>query len=176
MPTLWILLTSLALAQEPSPTAPSEETSAPPVAVEAAASPITIPLSPDDPGPFKCKVDPFFTLNAGETAELRIRLSVPKDKKLYQDMVSVEVLESRGLNIGELNLPKGEPYSTSWGEERVVYSGDVELLLPISTPAKAERGRHDLQIQVFWQGCSEGMCYRPGDQSFNVPVRVKSRR
>ena len=51
----------------------------------------------------------------------------------------------------------------------------MELTLPLTAPLDA-RGRRDLTVQIFWQGCSDHACFMPGAQTFNVPVRVKRGR
>ena len=143
---------------------------------EAPIDPKSLPISsattPADPGPFRCAVDPFVAVAAGETAMIRFTLSVPENTKLYRDQIAVEVLDAAGLKPGALVLPASHPFEDPYGGgPREVYSANAELLLPVTAPGTA-LGRADLTVVVSWQGCGDSMCYMPGSQTFNVPVRV----
>ena len=158
-----ILLSTAAYADEPAPPDPK-------------AAPITTATSPQSPGPFTCKVDPYVTVQQGGTVGVRIVLTAPDGTHLYRDQVDVEVTDAAGLVVGTLVLPAGQPFEDPWGGgQREVLSGDATLMLPLTAPIDA-RGRLDLSIDVRWQGCSDHMCFMPGGQSFNLPVRVKKAR
>ena len=77
------------------------------------------------------------------------------------------------MTVGELTLPRGTPHQDRYGgPPRDVYRGDTEVHVAVTAPATAA-GRADMTLAVFWQGCSEDLCFMPAEQTFNVPVRVK---
>ncbi|MCB9780278.1 MAG: protein-disulfide reductase DsbD N-terminal domain-containing protein [Alphaproteobacteria bacterium] len=162
-----LLLLPVALANEPA-----ADVAPPPP--DPAASPITIPLSPDNPGPFRCKVDPFFVVQEGTTGQLSIKLQIDAPEHLlYVDRIGVEAKDAGGLTVGELTLPPGQPHTDPWGgDPRDVYAQDTEFTVAVTAP-KGLGDRVDLSLTVFWQGCSAAMCFMPAEQTFSVPVRIK---
>lgn len=144
--------------------------------VDPTALPVSTATTATEPGPFRASVDPFVAGTAGETVDVRFTLAIPKGTKLYRDQLGVEVLDAAGLTPGALELPPSvsfmDPFS---GAPREVYADRVTLNLKVTIPASA-KGRKDMRVQVFWQGCGEGICYVPSAQTFNVPVRVKPAR
>jgi thiol:disulfide interchange protein len=158
----WALLVwSVARAEEPAP------------AVDPSTAPITTATTAADAGPFECTVDPFVTVRAGETEELRIKLSMAKGTKLYVDQIYVEFTNAAGLVPGDVVLPPGETYDDPHsGETRQVYTSETRITVPVTSPADHAVGRVDMTVSVGWQGCSDRLCYMPSGQTFNVPVRV----
>jgi thiol:disulfide interchange protein len=138
------------------------------------ASPITVAITDPSPGPFTCVVDPYVVVRQGEVVAVEIRLQVPAGKKLYRDQVAVVVGSFGGLVAGTLVLPAGVMHTDAWGgEPREVFDKDTVIVQPLNAPVGLS-GRVDVSLEVQWQGCSDQMCFMPGGQSFNLPVRVKA--
>ncbi len=77
---------------------------------------------------------------------------------LYKDKISVKALQDN-VQLGKLDLPKGEIKIDEFFGESEVYFEDVFATLPL---ARATPEAMDLELEVSFQGCAEGgLCYPP---------------
>ena len=124
--------------------------------------------------PFDLVTDPLVTLPAGESTTLQIRLQMTEDKKIYRDMVAIDVKDADDLTVGTIVLPEGKTIPDPMGTApREVYGNGTILEVPVSAPADAH-GTSVLSLIVRFQGCSPSMCYAPTDQTMKIRVRVLS--
>jgi hypothetical protein len=124
--------------------------------------------------PFDLVTDPLVTLPAGEGTTLEIRLRMTEEKKIYKDMVAIEVKDADELTVGAIVLPEGKTIPDPMGTApREVYANDTVLAVPVAAPADAH-GTSVLSLLVRFQGCSPSMCYAPMDQTVKIRVRVLS--
>jgi thiol:disulfide interchange protein len=135
----------------------------------------TAPTAPT--GPFDCRPDPLFAVGKGQTKDLQLRLSVPEGHKMYLDAIGLEVKDSGGLTFGELTKPEGKDFMDPWTEEnRPIYDGSATVTVPVTVPEDMKKGRQVVIVEMFWQGCKEGMCFPPDGRTMEVPVRVTKKR
>jgi len=124
--------------------------------------------------PFDLVTDPLVTLPAGQSMTLEIKLRMTEEKKIYKDMVGIDVKEADDLTVGTIMLPPGKTIQDPMGESpREVYLNGTVLEVPVFAPADAH-GTSVLSLVVHFQGCSPSMCYAPMDQTVKVRVRVLS--
>ena len=124
--------------------------------------------------PFVLVTDPLVTLPAGESMTLEIRLQMTDEKKIYKDMVAIDVKDADDLTVGTIVLPEGKTVPDPFGQvPRAVYENGTVLEVPVSAPADAQ-GTSVLSLVVHFQGCSPSMCYAPADQTMKIRVRVLS--
>jgi len=77
---------------------------------------------------------------------------------LYKDKISVKVL-SDNVQLGELDLPKGNLKFDEFFGESEVYVEDMFARLPL---ARATPEAMVLELEVSYQGCADaGLCYPP---------------
>ena len=124
--------------------------------------------------PFELVTDPLITLSAGESTTLEIRLRMTEEKKVYKDMVGIDVKDADDLTVGTIVLPEGKTIPDPMGTApREVYANGTILQVPVSAPGDAH-GTSVLSLIVRFQGCSPSMCYAPMDQTVKIRVRVLS--
>lgn len=77
---------------------------------------------------------------------------------LYKQRIQVST-DTPGVQLGELQLPKGKPKHDEYFGDTEVYYEVLEASLPIARPA-GKGGT--LNLKVTYQGCAEsGLCYNP---------------
>jgi hypothetical protein len=124
--------------------------------------------------PFELVTDPLVTLPAGQSTTVQIKLRMTEEKKVYKDMVGIDVKDADDLTVGTIVLPEGKTIPDPMGEvPREVYVNGTVLAVPVSAPADAH-GISVLSLVVHFQGCSPSMCYAPMDQTVKVRVKVLS--
>ena len=77
---------------------------------------------------------------------------------LYKQRIQVSS-DTPGIQLGELQLPKGKPKHDEYFGDTEVYYEVLEASLPIARPAGSGG---TLKLNVTYQGCAEdGLCYNP---------------
>ncbi len=115
-------------------------------------------------------------MSPAESAEITRRLVVPQDHFVYQDAVSVEVVDAGPLQVGALELPAGVLGVDPAGEpvERMHYSADTYIALPIAVPTDVEAGLVTVVLDIRHQGCRPGLCFPPKTTRVEVLVPVRN--
>ena len=98
-----------------------------------------------------------------------ILIAIPKGFHLYKDMMSVQALESSALTFKEPILPKGlfQPDPANPSQYREHYEETIIIHLPFSL---TKEGSYTSTIEVRYQGCKDGLCYKPAIDVHTVPV------
>jgi thiol:disulfide interchange protein DsbD len=83
---------------------------------------------------------------------------IAEDYYLYKERIQVTT-DTPGIQLGELQLPKGKPKHDEYFGDTEVYYEVIEASLPIARPAGSGG---TLKLNVTYQGCAEdGLCYNP---------------
>ena len=126
--------------------------------------------------PAEASADPFSvaavapSLEVGKSGAVRVAFRVPQNSVLYSDAMDLKVLDSAGLEVGEVEKP--EP---SWkidpatGALRAVYGNDVTWSLPVSA---THAGLHTLVLEAQWQGCKGTLCTMLRTKTLPVSLTV----
>lgn len=101
--------------------------------------------------------------------QLLLRWELPEAKLyLYKEKFTVRVL-TPDLNVGELQLPAGEPKQDEFfGNVHVIHhSADLKLPIDLSTKTSG-----NLQVEIGWQGCDGdlGVCYSPELKYYSATI------
>jgi hypothetical protein len=81
--------------------------------------------------PFDLVTDPLVTLPAGASTTLQIELRMTEEKKIYKDMVGIDVKDADDLTVGTIVLPEGKTIPDPMGEgPREVYVNGTVLAVP----------------------------------------------
>ena len=88
---------------------------------------------------------------------------------MYQDKFAA-LSETEGIEIGELALPPGTKKDDPLFGEVVIYTGRVEIRVPLITQTET-RG---VKLEVWAQGCNEpiGVCYPPIKNDVSRPFAL----
>ncbi|MBK6765761.1 MAG: sulfite exporter TauE/SafE family protein [bacterium] len=110
---------------------------------------------------------------AGGSSELGLLFSVPPKHHITDvefGLFFVEVADTLGLDFGDPEFPKGEPF-----HDEVCYRGDVLVRVPVTAAADAVLGSYSVLVNAGYQICQEfGMevCFLPEDKLVDTPVEI----
>jgi thiol:disulfide interchange protein DsbD len=101
--------------------------------------------------------------------EALVSFKLADDIYVYQEQVSVSVLENEKVVAGTFTLPEGHEHDG----EMVYFDGQV-IAVPLNRLQGAQ-GDASFTLQVDYQGCSEkGLCYEPSSNLFKLQVDVST--
>lgn len=120
--------------------------------------------------PFRSEVQPV-QIEQGSQAEIEILLVVPPGFHLYRDMMHIEIHEDATLLFQEAKYPVGlfkkDPANPSQFREQ--YNQNVNITLPFQYQ---KDGRYEAKIEVGYQGCKDGLCYRPAKDLHEISINI----
>jgi thiol:disulfide interchange protein DsbD len=142
------------------------------------------PLRAADPAPFASNQDEFlpvdeaFRFDAYASGPDRVALTwqVAKGYYLYRSRMNVAVeagtAPAPDVQLGALQLPRGEEKEDEFFGRQEVYHQDLEAGLPL---ARAAGGALLLPLKVTYQGCADaGLCYPPETKTILVSLPAAS--
>ena len=93
-------------------------------------------------------------------ASVEIVISVPQGFHLYKDMMWVKPASHTHLKFSDPLFPKGVflPDPANPNQYREHFDKTVLIELPVDM---LEKGVHTTSLEVRYQGCKAGLCYRP---------------
>jgi thiol:disulfide interchange protein len=123
--------------------------------------------------PFSVEIVSVTTTPDTESS-VQINVIVPPGYHVYRDMMSVDVIEAKGLVFGEVEFPKGveKPDPASPGSVREQFGSDVLTTIPVKTPSL--EGVYHPVFSVRYQGCKKSLCYMPQTEELTGSVTVKA--
>jgi hypothetical protein len=92
------------------------------------------------------------------------------------NLISTElVLESKdGVQPGEPTFPQPQKYRVMGMEQDItVYSGNVEIKLPVGVASKMKPGKVTLEGTLKCQACNDKTCFLPSKIPFSLSLVVK---
>ena len=118
--------------------------------------------------PFRSEIAPV-TLNNTNQGTMEVLIAIPQGYHLYKDMMSVQVAESNGVVFQEADLPKGlfQPDPANPEQYREHYEETIVINVPFTVKAD---GAYSPKIEVRYQGCKKGLCYKPAIDIHTVLV------
>ena len=112
----------------------------------------------------------------GEAGAVSVIIRVPNEHHLYKDMMSVGVLKSESVVVGEAVFPPGmkkaDPADPT--SEREQYDMDVVIELPVTGPSKL--GEYPITLLVEYQGCKKSLCWMPQTEQVDATVKVVEKK
>ena len=168
-------LQKIALALQPSSTAPLGETS------RASAESLTNLLDNgggrlfDNPEDEILPPDEAYQLSAvvEDGAHLRLLWNIADGTYLYQDKIELRLLDATGVVIGDYQLPDAEIKKDTVKPDGTigdvaVYHQQIDLRLPLLRSTTVDT---PIILQADYQGCAElGICYPPISKQFNLTL------
>ena len=107
----------------------------------------------------------------GGTFTIALVWKIPPAHYLYRDQVSVVPANPSAFASFEVALPEGiEHVDELTGKPTRVFTGELRVIVTCRVPARVSPGPFRSSIQVGWQGCGKGVCYRP--ESRTIPIEV----
>lgn len=118
--------------------------------------------------PFRSEIAPV-TLTNTDQGTMEVLIAIPQGYHLYKDMMSVRPADPSGLIFREPELPKGlfQPDPANPSQYREHYQETIVINIPFTVRAD---GLYKPKIEVRYQGCKKGLCYKPAVDVHTVPV------
>lgn len=118
--------------------------------------------------PFRSEIAPV-RLNNTDQGLIEILIAIPEGYHLYKDMMSVRTIETSALTIKDPILPKGLflPDPANPSQYREHYEETITITVPFTL---SEDGSYTPKIEVRYQGCKKGLCYKPAIDVHSVSV------
>ncbi|MAA78625.1 MAG: hypothetical protein CL916_05150 [Deltaproteobacteria bacterium] len=122
--------------------------------------------------PFRSEIAPITLTNTNQ-GTMEVLIAIPKGYHLYKDMMSIQAVESNGVTFYEPELPKGlfqsDPANPSQYREH--YEETIVINVPFTVGAD---GSYVPKVEVRYQGCKKGLCYKPAIDIHAVVVTKKA--
>jgi hypothetical protein len=119
--------------------------------------------------PFRSEISSIQIDEKETTGNIEILIAVPEGFHLYKDMMHIEARESQGIQFLEAVYPTGifQPDPANPALYREHYEDTVRIALPFTLSAV---GSYTPTIQVRYQGCKGGLCYKPVTDIHTISV------
>jgi len=139
-----------------------------PYAHKTALSQAVVVSQGDDP--FTWAPQPV-EVNAGATAELTLDLEIPESCEIYRDKLSVRVVDSPGLKLGNAQIPEATHERAIHKQQFGTLRADTAITLPVM--ALGDRtGVQVVKLELTHQGCKGGLCYPEVVQQQEALIRI----
>ena len=88
------------------------------------------------------------------------RWQIAPDHYMYRDKIKFNIVDSKGVTIGQLETPAGEKKHDEFFGEIEVYHHQTKARIPL---IRSSKDPQKLSIKATYQGCAEltGICYPP---------------
>ena len=118
--------------------------------------------------PFRSEIAPIEILGKKE-GTLEVIIAVPEGFHLYRDMMHITATEPSGVTFLEAEYPKGifQPDPANPAQYREHYEETVRISVPVEV---GKAGRYFPTIEVRYQGCKGGLCYKPAQDIHTVLI------
>ena len=118
--------------------------------------------------PFRSEIAPVTLTNTNQGA-MEVLIAIPQGYHLYKDMMSVRSVDPSGLTFQDPELPKGlfQPDPANPSQYREHYEETIVINVPFSVN---DDGSYEPKIEVRYQGCKNGLCYKPAIDVHTVSV------
>ncbi|HJS89174.1 MAG TPA: protein-disulfide reductase DsbD [Steroidobacteraceae bacterium] len=114
-------------------------------------------------------VDQVFHVSGTAAGADAVRLAWSIRKGYYLYRSRLEVSAANGLEVGALQLPRGEIKMDPYFGREEIYRLGVTGLLPLERSPSA--GASDVTLRVTYQGCADaGLCYPPVTKTLSVSL------
>ena len=168
-PAIIFALVALLLTQSPAPA------TAVVVAPVAAA-----PVQSSNVG-----VDGFYSVNKaqrGRTIQAAIVLDIPNGYHVnanrplgkYAVPTTVKIEAPRGVRVSPVIFPRATVRRPkfSQGEQLALYEGRAVIRFNVTIPADYEQGVTELRARVYFQSCTDEVCFPPATRNLTLPIGV----
>jgi uncharacterized protein YyaL (SSP411 family) len=122
---------------------------------------------------------PEVQIARGERLDIRLRLEIAEGWHInshapLQDFLiptTVAVAGGIPVSVGEISYPAGGTIDLA-GETLSVYSGVVDLTVPLTVAHNATEGKGNIPLSLRFQACDEKVCLAPDALDLNVPIEI----
>ena len=121
-------------------------------------------------------------LNAGETKEASVRLSITEgyhvnanpatEKFLIPTALSVK--PEAGITVDKITYPKPVKGKFSYSKVPLdIYEGDASIKLTLNAARDLKPGQHTLRVEIRVQPCDHTTCYSPATITTGVEITTR---
>ena len=155
---VWIFAAILGFAQDWT----AQETPRSQFVTLAPVSPVTVSAKTPGRAEIRIQVAPGFHINSSQ----------PRSSLLIPTVVSVTSIKE--IRTGKPTYPPGKEFTfqAAPSEKLDVYSGNVQIGIPLTAAKPLRPGTYTLQAELKYQACDDRSCFPPKSLKFEIPVTV----
>lgn len=127
-----------------------------------------------DDGPFSVDTPSIRgDVRVGESFDISVNINIESNHFLYRDKLKLEFIPIENIVFGPTILPAAETkYDKFLGKDVEIFKKSVILTSKVSLSPEINPEQHNLELIVYFQGCSEVTCFLPQRKKFSLPIDV----
>ena len=112
----------------------------------------------------------------GGSFRVALLWKIPRGYYLYRDQISVKPLSPGSFASFDVAVPQGvEHRDEVTPQPSQVFFDELKVIVTCTVRADVQPGEFKPTIEVGWQGCGAGMCFRPETRTIELPLKVVAR-
>lgn len=109
----------------------------------------------------------------GGTFRVALVWKMPPGYYLYRDHISARPLHGRDFTSFDVDIPPGVAhFDEITPQPQQVFFNELKVLMTCVAPKDLPLGTFKTEIEVGWQGCGAGACFRPAFQTIAIELPV----
>src|SRR3972149_6167670 len=114
-------------------------------------------------------------VSAGDLIPVTISISIAPSHHIYKDQIKIESGDPVQFTIASVELPAGKiKYDPLLEKEMELYEGQAEVKSFIHVSKNILAGQYNIKLKIFYQGCSDKVCFAPKTEEVVLPIHVES--
>ena len=114
-------------------------------------------------------------VSAGDLIPVTVSISIAPSHHIYKDQIKIESGDPVQFTIASVELPAGKiKYDPLLEKEMELYEGQAEVKSFIHVSKNILAGQYNIKLKVFYQGCSDKVCFTPKTEEVVLPIHVES--
>lgn len=112
-------------------------------------------------------------LAPGRVEKLYITAQVPKDFHAYSDKLKVKSVRPEGFTVGQVEIKNEIKFFDKFTKKsRMGFSNKNTIMFQFETPIDINETIKKISFDIYYQICSEKVCFLPRMQTLTVQVKV----
>ena len=109
----------------------------------------------------------------GEEFEVELAWKIPPGHYLYREQVSVKPVRGGDFASFDVSMPEGVMHRDEvTPEAQQVFFDELRVVVSCRVPVETPEGAYRPGIEVGWQGCGNGMCFRSESRVVELELEV----
>lgn len=117
------------------------------------------------------------SVSPGETITLDLIFQIPPGHYLYKDKMDVRLVEGEGLTLVKVDYsPSIVRLDPFFKKEAEIFALQALATASLKLSDTAPVGKHQVLLEVLYQGCSSKLCFRQQSRKIQIPFKVREVR
>ena len=111
---------------------------------------------------------------AGDLIPITLTIAIDSKHYVYKNKIKVESADPAQFTVASTELPAEKiKYDQFLEKEVEIYEGQVEIKSLLQLSKNISTGLNNIKLKVYYQGCSDKICFIPKIEEFALPVQVE---